>query len=140
MTQNGPGGCKTVGNMGVIINLNPAEHVRLDRDRIVELGMRLGPVAAEDLISRTMEDLAVMLARVGRAYMGADLAQLARSAADIRQHAAHIGMTKLARVAADVEALAQARDSAALAAVVDRLSRLGERSLMAVWDLQEHSV
>jgi hypothetical protein len=129
-----------MGIFSVIITLNPAEHVRLDRDRIVELGMRLGPVGAEDLISRTMEDLAVMLARIGRAYQAVDLAELARTAADIRQHAAHIGMTKLARVAADVEDLARGKDSATLAAVVDRLSRLGERSLMAVWDLQEHSL
>jgi hypothetical protein len=129
-----------MGINGVIITLHPAEHVRLDRDRIVELGMRLGPVAAEDLISRTMEDLAVMLARVGRAYMARDLPELARTAGDIRQHAAHIGMTKLSRVAADAEDLSSLKDSPSLAAVVDRLSRLGERSLMAVWDLQEHSV
>ena len=102
--------------------------------------MRLGPIAAEDLISRTMEDLAVLLAQAGRAYEAGELNAVMVHAGRISEQAHHIGMTKLARVAGDVITLAHSQDGAALAAVVERLSRLGEKSLMAVWDLQQHTV
>lgn len=124
----------------MVLAITPVETVRLDRDRIVELGMRLGPIAAEDLISRTMEDLAVLLAQVSRAYDAHDLDAVIGYAKRIGEQAQHIGMTKLARVAGDVLTLASRADAAALAAVVRRLARLGEKSLMAVWDLQQNSI
>lgn len=49
-------------------------------------------------------------------------------------------MTTLARVARDVAELCQADDSAALSAAMARLTRVGERSLIAVWDLQDMSL
>ena len=46
-------------------------------------------------------------------------------------------MTTLARVARDVLRPAPSHDAAALGATLARLVRIGERSLMAVWDLQD---
>jgi hypothetical protein len=43
-------------------------------------------------------------------------------------------MLKLARVARDVAELAHGRDVAALGAVMARLDRIGDRSIIAVWD------
>ena len=87
-----------------------------------------------------MEDLAVLLAQASRAFEAGDFNALLVSASKISEQAQHIGMTKLARVAGDAMALSTGKDTAALAAVTERLSRLGEKSLMAVWDLQENTV
>jgi hypothetical protein len=48
-----------------------------------------------------------------------------------------IGMVTLARVAQDVGLCAGRSDAAALAATLARLTRIGDRSLSAVWDLQD---
>ncbi|MCB1338182.1 MAG: hypothetical protein KDK10_12270, partial [Maritimibacter sp.] len=54
--------------------------------------------------------------------------------------AQQVGMTTLARVGRDVLELSQSYDAAAFGATVARLGRIGESSLMAVWDLQDLSV
>ena len=121
----------------MIIELKPCEKARLDHSRIVELGFRLGPVATDDLISTTMEDLAVKFARILRAYGGRRLEDLALEAKAVEKLAQSIGMTTLACVAKDVCELCRRNDGAALAATVMRLNRVGEVSLMAVWDLSD---
>ena len=45
-------------------------------------------------------------------------------------------MRTLARVAGDVTRCIDAGDGVALAAVLSRLIRIGERSLTAIWDTQ----
>jgi len=54
--------------------------------------------------------------------------------------AQQIGMTTLARVGRDVISLIPGFDSAAYCAALARLVRIGEGSLVAVWDLQNMSV
>lgn len=49
-------------------------------------------------------------------------------------------MTALARVAGDVTRAIDANDAVATAATLARLLRVGERSLTAVWDLQDLSI
>lgn len=120
--------------------LNPTEKVRLDNKRLEELYQQLGPVAAENVISRAMEELAVRLAKVARAYNRRDLNEIRKIAHSIKVIADQVGMSTLGCVAADVAALTARNDGAALAATTARLTRLGERSLMAVWDLQDLSV
>jgi len=116
--------------------LLPIEKVRLDNVRLQELYTRLGPNAAEDFISRTMEELAVQLAKLDRNYSAGKIAEVQRIAILTGSLAEQIGMYIVARVAVDVSDLSTRNDDAAFAATVARLGRVGESSLMAVWDMQ----
>lgn len=54
--------------------------------------------------------------------------------------AEQIGMAGLARVAGDVTNAIDEGDAVATAATLCRMIRVGERSLTAIWDLQDLSV
>ena len=59
------------------------------------------------------------------------------SARSLTGIADQIGMNDLSRVAGDVTRCIDARDAVALAATLSRLQRIGERSLTAIWDMQD---
>ena len=99
--------------------------------------MRHGPIGAEDLVSRAMEELAVLLARLKTAYEAKNIDNITMHATTIRNISNHIGMDQLAKVAETVITLADSHDAASLAAVTARLHRLGECSLLAVWDISD---
>lgn len=117
----------------------PSEKVRLNNATLEQLDARLGPNGAEDFIAKRMEELAVQLAKIDRLYRCGRLADLQRSALLVAKLADQIGMQLAARVANDVAALTRRDDGTALAATVARLGRVGEDSLMAVWDLHDLS-
>jgi hypothetical protein len=87
-----------------------------------------------------MEELAVRLAKVESCYKKGRLDEMQRAARSMIAISEQIGMETFARVAADVNDLATRDDGTALAATVDRLLRIGQKSLLAVWDLQGESV
>ncbi len=116
------------------------ETVRLDQDRVEALYHQLGEAGAENVICRAIEELAVRLAHCERLWRAQSHVELRKSARSLVAIAEQIGMTALARVAGDVTNTIDAQDSAALGATLCRLLRIGERSLTAVWDLQDLSV
>ena len=87
-----------------------------------------------------MEELAVRLAKVDSCFKKGQLEEMQRAARSMIAISDQIGMQTFAAVATDVSQLALSADSAALAACVDRLMRIGENSLLAVWDLQGASL
>ncbi|MGR3455082.1 hypothetical protein [Pseudooceanicola sp.] len=113
------------------------EPVRLDRDRLVELCDQLGEAEAEDLVCRAMEELAVRLSFTERQHRQGKSAEMRQSARALATIAERIGMRTLARVAGDVIFCVDRGDAVATAAVVARLVRIGERSLTAIWDMQD---
>ena len=123
-----------------LLTLEQKESVRLDPERLGGLYRQLGEVAAEDMICRAIEELALRLTHCEKLWRRQDGAGLRKAARSLIAIADQIGMTTLARVAADVTAAADANDAAALGATLFRLMRIGEKSLTAVWDLQEFSV
>lgn len=116
------------------IRLRPDEPVRLDRGRLGALYASVGEVAAEEIICRAMEELALRLALIERAYAAGELAPLAKGARGLVAIADQVGMGLLARVAADVAVCAARVDGPALGAVLARLMRISDRSLTEVWD------
>ena len=110
------------------------EPVRLEQDRLEELYASVGEAQAEEIICRAMEELAMRLALMERAYAAGDPAPIAKSARGLVRIAEQVGMTKLARVSADVADCALSRDMTALGATLARLMRISDRSLTAVWD------
>ena len=131
-----PEGANAIRGDTVQGKLTPVENVRLDSFQLVELYDRLGPIAAEDFISTTMEDLAVQLAKLSRVYHADEIVGVRQVAKQISDLAERIGMQIVADVAADVADLSVRNDGAAFAATVARLERVGETSLLAVWELQ----
>ena len=116
------------------------EAVGLDRDLLAGLYRQMGETGAEDVVCRAIEELALRLGHCERVWRAQDLASLRKSARSMIAIADQIGMTALARVARDVTNCADAADMVALGATLTRLIRIGERSLTAVWDLQDLSI
>ena len=126
--------------MEQIITLAQNETVRLDSDRLGELYAQLGEAGAEDVVCRAMEELAVRLAHSERLYRQGNMEDLRKSARSLVAIAEQIGMHSVARVARDVTYCIDDDDQVALAATLSRLLRIGERSLTAIWDMQDLSI
>ncbi|MCH2163605.1 MAG: hypothetical protein MK098_02985 [Marinovum sp.] len=117
--------------------LAPSERVMLDQDRLHALYDELGDVGAEDVVCRAMEELAVRLSyaeKLCRRGEYKDMQKVVRSLVAISEQ---IGMNALARVAKDVCGCIEANDHVALGATLARLARIGERSLSAIWDIDD---
>lgn len=116
--------------------LKQDECVRLDPDRLDVLFDQLGETGAEDIVCRALEELAARLGHAERCYRERRIADMRKSSRSLIAIADQIGMSLLARVAADVTASIDAGDHVALAATFARLLRIGERSLCEIWDVQ----
>lgn len=126
--------------MAKLAVLHHEEGVRLDPDCLVALYAELGEAGAEQVVIRAMEELNRRLMEIQRFVDAGDQAALVRSARLLIKVAEQIGMTSLARVAADVLRVVMRGDPAAEAATLARLMRIGDRSLTAVWDLRDMTV
>ncbi len=116
------------------------EPVRLDADKLEELYDQLGDTAAEDVVCRAMEELAVRLAQAERLYRDGKVADMRKCVRSLGAIATQIGMGMLTRVANDVVSCIDTCDVNALAAVHQRLLRMGESSLTEIWELQDLSI
>lgn len=126
--------------MTAVLRIQHEEPVRLDRSQLEVLYHSLGPVGADKVVAQALEDLTMELARIGEHYRRGDIATLRSSVKAVIALSQQIGMTLLARVGRDVLTLSHSYDAAAFGATVARLERIGEGSLIAVWDLQGLSV
>jgi hypothetical protein len=129
-----------VRTMSELSNIPINEPVRLDPDRLGTLYFKLGESGADNVICRAMEELAVRLNDMPKMKREGDLPRLAKTARSLVGIADQIGMSSLARVAGDVAHCANNNDHAALGATLARLQRIGDRSLSAIWDMQDMSV
>lgn len=123
--------------MAQISKFNRDETVRLDTDRLVVLYAELGQTGAERVIAAAMEDLAVQLVAVEAAMREARPEDLERAVEVLDPLARQVGLVALAKVAGDLLRCVREGDSVAQASVRARLTRLGERSLTAVWELAD---
>jgi len=123
-----------------VITLAQTEPARVETDRLAALYSQLGEAGAEDVVCRAMEELAVRLAHIDRLYRQDDLSGVRKNARSLTGIAEQIGMMAVVHVSRDVLDCIDAGDRIALASVLARLMRLGERSLTEIWDLQEFSL
>lgn len=117
--------------------LSHEEGVMVNPDPLVALYAELGEGGAERVINRAIGELASRTAELARFADERQEDAVARSARLMVKVADQLGMSTLARVAADLAATTEAGDRTAQAAVLARLTRIGERSLSAVWDLRD---
>jgi hypothetical protein len=112
----------------------------MDRAQIETLCTDLGPHAAEDVVCRAMEELAQRLCHLQQQALAGPREDLHKGLRALAAIADQIGMCSLRKVALDVMACIELGDAVAEAATLARLARIGERSLNALWDLNEFSV
>lgn len=124
----------------VVAKLRPTGEVYLDREQLDQLYAQLGASGGDGVVTRAMEELAVRMAKVDSCHKKGQFEELQRAARSMIAISEQIGMVTFAGVAGDVSRLALEDDGTALAATVDRLMRIGENSLLAVWDIQGASV
>ncbi|EAQ43414.1 MAG: hypothetical protein BM560_18590 [Roseobacter sp. MedPE-SWde] len=117
-----------------------AENVRLDPDKLGELYSQLGEAGAEDVVCRAIEELAVRLTHCERLWRQDNMVDLRKNARSLIAIAEQIGMSAMASIARDVTISIDNEDAPAVAAILFRLLRVGERSLTAVWDQQDITV
>lgn len=117
--------------------LKLAEAVALDRDQLDVLYRQLGPVGADKVVQHALEELSTLLEALPDSYRKGRFDDLTAGARALAAVAQQVGMTKLARVSRDLADLSSGRDAPALGAVVARLERIGDRSLVAVWDMSD---
>lgn len=120
--------------------LRPVEGVSVDQNRLGALYAEVGAAEAEEALCRAMEDIAKRMTKCDNYYRAGKLKPLRTTALGLVKTADKIGMHSLARVATDVTLCIDTMDEIALTATLSRLIRIGERSLIAIWDLQDTKV
>ncbi|MFN0113117.1 MAG: hypothetical protein ACKVPY_00395 [Paracoccaceae bacterium] len=121
--------------MAGVTLLRPDEPVRLESARIIELYARLGESGAGSVVARAGDEIAARIAEMERLAGSGQYRAVALSSARLSALAERIGMTTMARVAADVLRAALTGDEHARAATLCRLARIAGRSVSAVDDL-----
>jgi hypothetical protein len=117
-----------------------AEPVCLDSECLERLYERLGFHDADHLVCRAVDELAQRVAQCTDLWQKGDWQRLNETARCVHQLATQIGMPVLARVARDVSYCVNISDRPALDATLDRMTRLGEAALKAMWGQQDLSI
>lgn len=123
-----------------VLKLRISEPVHVDQDKLGTLYAQLGETGAEDVVCRAMEELALRLSHCSRLHDAGQWQELRKCSKSLIAIAEQIGMLVLARVAEDVIETIDNHDIPAVAATLARLLRIGERSLTAIWDLQDVTI
>ncbi len=118
-----------------VISLCPHEQVREDAAAINELYLRLGPVSAERVLNRAVDELALSLATLAAKVRMHDLREVDWQSRRLQKQAIGLGLISLASVAGDLRRCQD--DPTAFAAVCARLMRVAGGSLE---DLSSQSV
>jgi hypothetical protein len=126
--------------MDHVLKIRLKENVQVDQDRLGALYAELGENAAEDVVCRAMEELALRLSHCSRLHTAGEWDELRKCTRSLIAISEQIGMLVLARVSNDVIETLDARDMPAVAATLSRLLRIGEQSLTAIWDLQDITI
>jgi hypothetical protein len=120
--------------MGEVIRLYHAEDVRFEETQLRLLVANLGDARADKVMGRALDEIAVRLARIEAAYSSGALDRVGKGARGLAAIASQTGLASVREAAWAVAELSTSRDSTALAACVARLMRVGQASLVTVWD------
>lgn len=121
-----------------IMELDLQEPTRFNPERLEELCHRIGEVRAEAEVALALHRLSELLPHIRR-LMRDDETAFVTALESIVNDAELIGMATLARVARSVLDNFATNNLVSLAATMARLERVGDRSIHAVWDLDDMS-
>lgn len=120
--------------------LHPEEAAHFDPAMLESLCLRIGETRAEAEVARALERISTTLSALETLAEHAAAPLLAAALRSMIRDAELIGMTSLARVAGQVLACQRSGDPVSRAATLARLVRVGDRSMHAVWELEDISV
>ncbi len=126
--------------MSDVVEIRLAEKIQLDQARLDALYTQLGAAGAETVVCRAMEELAVRMTECETLWRDNSVVQLRKHARSLIAIADQIGMHRLAQVAGDVTVCIDLGDEVAVAATLSRMLRIGERSLSAIWSMEDLSI
>lgn len=122
-----------------ITNLPLDEPARFNPAQLERLCESMGEQQAEAEVGHALQRLAGLLGEVARLSPFDRPAELEAALAALVHDAQLIGMATLARVGRDVLDCIDKGDATARAATLARLDRVGDRSIHAIWDLDDLS-
>lgn len=117
--------------------LRVEESARFNPDRLEALCREIGEIEAEREVAIGLEQITMALAQLPRLRDAGDVLQMEVVLGDLAHMAGRIGMESLGRVAQDVLRTLARGDVPAFGATFARLERVGERSVRAVWDIED---
>ncbi|WP_306045977.1 hypothetical protein [Nioella sp. MMSF_3534] len=120
-----------------VSRLRPEEPARFNPERLELLCDEIGEIRAEHEVASALQAINLHLRNIR--CLNPVGAELLRPVRNLAAASDRIGMATLARVARDVLACIGSGDQVALAATHARLLRVGERSIHAIWDLEDVS-
>lgn len=123
----------------VVTDLPLGEPARFNPGQLEELCARLGETRAETEVAHALDRLSLLLDEAARIGRTGDCQDLSDVLAVLVRDAHLIGMATLARVGRDVIGCLERGDEIALSATLARLLRVGDRSIHAIWDLEDVS-
>jgi hypothetical protein len=123
--------------MGNVLALVPKERLRQDAEPIAAIYRNLGTQAAEQVVTRALAELALLMAGVSQQVGMGDMDELSRH---LRRMAQHLGMVSFATITGDARTCHDAGDATGFAAVWARLVRVAERSLTSDHGLIDQSI
>ena len=115
-----------------IVHLPLRDAMRIDPEPLARLQAALGPQGAEDVVCRALEDISHRLRRLSEDHAVQALDRVARGARSIAAVSAQIGLGDLAVIAGHVLDCAGRDETAALAATLARMFRVGRRAVTEI--------
>lgn len=106
--------------------LRPVERLSLDPVRIAAIYRDFGPTGAETVIARALNEMALLVPPLARAYDAGDFTEFSRGLRRLQRLADRSGLAGLSFAAIAVAECTTHGDATALAATWDRLTRIIE--------------
>ena len=125
--------------MTIVTMMERKECVAIDQAQLFQQFNLPADRDRHDLIFDIVEDIARILGRQGTQYLKIDYDNLRDSVDSVASQAQKFGFRHLSRVAQDVKLCVDGNDLVAESSTCQRLLRVGEQSLFAIWDMPIHS-
>jgi len=124
---------------GSVIRLRVEEPARFNAARLEALCAEVGEHRAEHEVACALEEMSLHLKLIAAAGCDIGRADLEPPVRALIRAADMIGMASLSQVGGDVLRCLDLPDPVALSATLCRLRRVGDRSVHALWDLEDLS-
>ena len=125
--------------MTIVTMMERKECVEIDQAQLFQQFNLQADRDRHDLIFDVVEDIARILGRAETQYLKTDYDNLRDSLDSVVTLSQKFGFGHLSRVAQDVKFCVDGNDLVAVSSTFQRLLRVGEQSLFAIWDMPIYS-
>ena len=125
--------------MAIVTMMERKECIEIDQAQLFQQFNLQADRDRHDLVFDVVEDIAKILGRAETQYLKTDYDNLRESLDSIVTLAQKFGFGHLSRVAKDVKLCVEGNDFVAASSTFQRLLRVGEQSLFAIWDIPIYS-